>query len=137
MKTVNSIEPDENGNVKISTGPAVDGTLSVSGDAADAFAVGQALNAKLNLTGGTMQGILYMGNNMVRDLADPASDTDAATKGYVDGKRKSIPGTLLASGWTKGTGCYEQTVIMSGLTSAVTHILDLNTSGISSADTLA
>jgi len=39
---------------------------------------------KLSLTGGTMSGVIAMGNNKVTGLATPTADADAATKAYVD-----------------------------------------------------
>lgn len=38
----------------------------------------------LPLSGGTMSGILYMGNHLIRGVEWPSSDYDAATKQYVD-----------------------------------------------------
>lgn len=40
----------------------------------------------LQKTGGTMTGILNMGNKKITNLATPSSGTDAANKNYVDGK---------------------------------------------------
>lgn len=40
----------------------------------------------LQKTGGTMTGILNMGNKRITNLATPSSGTDAANKNYVDGK---------------------------------------------------
>jgi hypothetical protein len=43
------------------------------------------LNAKLNLSGGTMSGAIAMGGtNKITGLADPTTAQDAATKNYVD-----------------------------------------------------
>ena len=41
--------------------------------------------AALLLSGGTMSGILNMGNNKITNLGTPTADSDAATKKYVDG----------------------------------------------------
>lgn len=40
----------------------------------------------LQKTGGTMTGVLNMGNKRITNLATPSSGTDAANKNYVDGK---------------------------------------------------
>ena len=39
---------------------------------------------KLELTGGTLSGILSMGSNRISNLATPTNNTDATTKQYVD-----------------------------------------------------
>ena len=44
-----------------------------------------ALNEKLDLSGGSMSGNIAMGSNKVTGLAPPTNDADAATKAYVDG----------------------------------------------------
>lgn len=44
--------------------------------------------AALLLSGGTMSGVLNMGNNKITNLGTPTADSDAATKGYVDGRTK-------------------------------------------------
>ncbi|MFH7835041.1 MAG: hypothetical protein QXL51_00385 [Candidatus Aenigmatarchaeota archaeon] len=43
-----------------------------------------ALDSKLNLSGGTMSGNIYMNNNYIKSLANPVDALDAATKSYVD-----------------------------------------------------
>ena len=40
--------------------------------------------AMLSLLGGTMQGIINMGGNSIKNVAAPEDDTDAATKAYVN-----------------------------------------------------
>lgn len=48
----------------------------------------------LSCGGGTMTGTLNMGGGKITMVSDPAEDTDAATKGYVDGLVGAI-GTAL------------------------------------------
>lgn len=74
-----------------------------------------AANARINLgclgiDGGTMTGPINMGSKKITSLATPTNSADAATKGYVDGKRLS--GTVpLTTVWTNG----EQEVSVSGI----------------------
>lgn len=42
--------------------------------------------AALLLSGGVMNGVLDMGNNRITNLGTPTADSDAVTKGYVDGR---------------------------------------------------
>ena len=52
------------------------------------------------------------GESTLKDIGDPADDTDAATKGYVDAlKPKAVTITLTAAGWSDNT----QTVTVSGV----------------------
>lgn len=75
--------------------------------------VDDAVGTRLPTSGGTMTGNLSMGGNALTNVKAPASDTDAATKGYVDGKRKAFTATLSTS-WS-GSGPYTQTVSIAGI----------------------
>lgn len=95
LKSVNGIGPDESGNVKIEA---------------------------LMRSGGTMSGGIDMGGNALSNVKTPVYDTDGATKGYVDGKRKTFTATV-GTGWT-GSGPYTQTVAVSGiLASDMPHVV--------------
>ena len=59
---------------------------------------------------GSMSGNLLMDGNQIRELGEPIRDTDAATKVYVDGKRKCFT-SQLDTAWA-GTGPYTQTVVL-------------------------
>ena len=72
-----------------------------------------AKDASLPKAGGTMTGDISMGGNAVKGLKAPSDGTDAATKGYVDGKRKTFTATV-GTGWT-GSGPYTQTVTVAGV----------------------
>lgn len=81
-----------------------------------------AKDASLPKAGGTMTGDISMGGNAVKGLKAPAAGTDAATKGYVDGKRKTFTATV-GTGWT-GSGPYTQTVTVAGvLASDMPHVV--------------
>lgn len=80
-----------------------------------------AKEASLPRAGGTMTGNIDLGGNALTNVKSPAAATDAATKGYVDGKRHTFTATL-GTAWT-GSGHYTQTVAVSGiLASDMPHI---------------
>jgi hypothetical protein len=85
----------------------LDKTLSAPDKAAEAKAVGEALAKKLDSTGGTMTGPL--------NVADPAEETHAANKGYVDSKHFFRDVTLTVAGWSADAP-YKQTVTAQGIT---------------------
>lgn len=72
-----------------------------------------AKNASLPKAGGTMHGGIDMGGNGLTDLKTPSAAADGATKGYVDGKRKTFTATV-GTGWA-GSGPYTQTVTVAGV----------------------
>lgn len=95
LKSINGNGPDETGNLKIDA---------------------------LLKSGGTMTGNIDLGGNELTNVKSPAADADAATKGYVDGKRKTFTATV-GTGWT-GSGPYTQTVAVSGiLASDMPHVV--------------
>lgn len=80
-----------------------------------------AKNASLPKAGGTMTGNIDLGGNALTNVKAPAAATDAATKGYVDGKRKTFTATV-STAWV-GSGPYTQAVAVSGiLASDMPHI---------------
>lgn len=84
-------------------------------------AAGNAKKASLPRAGGTMTGNIDLGGNALTNVKSPAADADAATKGYVDEKRKTFTATV-GTGWT-GSGPYTQAVAVSGiLASDMPHI---------------
>lgn len=81
-----------------------------------------AKNASLPRAGGAMTGNIDLGGNALTNVKSPAADADAATKGYVDGKRKTFTATV-GTGWT-GSGPYTQTVAVAGvLASDMPHVV--------------
>lgn len=68
----------------------------------------------LPLAGGTMGGSIAMNGNRITGLGAPVSTADAATKNYVDQKRRVYTATLTTANWS-GTGPYAQTVVISGI----------------------
>lgn len=73
-------------------------------------AADNANNAALHKTGGTMTGDIVMGGKKVTGLANPSMHTDAATKGYVDSRRKVFHAILTANGWEGDAAPYTQTI---------------------------
>ena len=81
-----------------------------------------AKEASLPRAGGTMTGNINLGGNALTNVKSPAAAKDAATKGYVDGKRRTFTATL-GTAWT-GSGPYTQTVAVSGILEAdMPHIM--------------
>lgn len=72
-------------------------------------------NNALPKAGGEMTGDIVMGGKKVTGLADPSMYTDAATKGYVDSRRKVFNTTLAANGWVGDAAPYTQTIAMDGI----------------------
>lgn len=66
------------------SGPSYD-TVAARLDAMDT-----ATSAKLPLAGGTMSGDLNMGTRSITNLKDPSSNSEAATKKYVDDTVESV-----------------------------------------------
>lgn len=98
---------------------------SVAGQLPDASG-GVSLKAEhigaLPTSGGTMTGNIDMGGNALKNVKTPTAAADGATKGYVDGKRKTFTATV-GTGWT-GSGPYTQTVAVSGiLASDMPHVV--------------
>ena len=71
------------------------------------------LGDRLEKAGGTMTGSIRMSGNAVQELKEPVSSADAATKAYVDGKRKQFSAEL-ATAW-EGAGPFTQTVAVKGI----------------------
>ena len=86
LKSVNGSGPDESGNVKVDA---------------------------LMRSGGEMNGNIVMNGHTVYGLQEPINSADAATKGYVDGKRKTFSATI-GTDWT-GSWPYTQTVAVDGI----------------------
>jgi len=87
-----------------------------SGDAATKGYVDTADALKLNLSGGTMSGVIAMGTSKITGLGDPTLAQDAATKTYVDTadalKLNLAGGTMsgaIAMGTSKITGLGDPT----------------------------
>ena len=76
------------GNV-IDAAPGVLDTLNelaaaINDDASFVTTINNSIATKLALAGGTMTGVIAMGNNKITGLATPTADYDASTKKYVD-----------------------------------------------------
>lgn len=109
-----------------------DGTVTLVPETGQVIQQGTALNAenlnkiedaleahetelgdRLEKAGGTMTGSIRMSGNAVQELKEPVSSADAATKAYVDGKRKQFS-VALATAW-EGAGPFTQTVAVKGI----------------------
>ena len=79
-------------------------------------------DSALPKSGGTMTGSIAMGGNRISTLGDPIYPDNAATKGYVDGKRFTATVTITTT-WS-GSGPYTQAVPISGILATDTpHIM--------------
>ena len=81
--TYQSVTVDAFGRVTGGTNPTTLAGYNIS-NAYTTTQVDAALALKLNLTGGTMSGVIAMGANKITGLADPTTAQDAATKNYID-----------------------------------------------------
>ena len=96
----------------------------------------ETLGKRLPMAGGTMTGDINLGGNALTNVKAPAAATDAATKGYVDGKRHTFTATL-GTAWT-GSGPYTQTVAVSGILASDTpHVTQYYLGSQSVADVIA
>ena len=87
----------------------------------------EALGKRLPTSGGTMTGNIDLGGNALTNVKSPAAATDAATKGYVDGKRLVLTATIPAS-WTGSAEPYTQTISVPGILATDTpHIMPVYT----------
>ena len=99
---------DGSGAVSTVAGVSPDATGNVTLTAADVGA--------LPSSGGDMTGPISMNGHPISGLNDPTEDTQAANKGYVDGRATTAAtATLTASGWV-GSGPYTQTITVADLT---------------------
>ncbi len=100
LKSINGNGPDESGDLKIDA---------------------------LLKSGGTMTGNIDLGGNALTNVKSPAAATDAATKGYVDGKRLVLTATIPAS-WIGSAEPYTQTISVPGILATDTpHIMPVYT----------
>jgi hypothetical protein len=95
---------------------SLDTTLSLSNKAANAKATGDAINKKLDKTGGNVTGNIDMGGKRVVNLGTPVNTSDMATKGYIDAKHAVFTISLPVAGWI-GSGPFTQTVAVNGILS--------------------
>ena len=111
VSTVAGVSPDVNGNVALTAADV--GALAVSG--------------------GDMEGPISMGGNKVTELGTPTDSGDAATKGYVDGKRITRTATLSTT-WSGSSAPYTQSISVSGILSTdKPHIAPVYSSALETA----
>nr|DAO58603.1 MAG TPA: tail protein [Caudoviricetes sp.] len=131
VSSVNDKNPDPTGNVKLtsadipgSSGQSIASELDAK---AGADALTDAVKLLLPLQGGIMTGNIDLGGNALTNVKAPAAATDAATKGYVDGKRLVLTTTIPAS-WTGSAEPYTQTISVPGILATDTpHIMPVYT----------
>ena len=162
-----AVTGDVTGNVTASTGTSsfndvtINGTLNMNagtaatitnltsptntGDAATKGYVDTADALKLNLSGGTMSGVIAMGTNKITGLGTPTLSADATTKTYVDTadalKLNLAGGTMsgaIAMGTNKITGLGTPTLSTDAATKTYvdTSISNLVASAPGALDTL-
>lgn len=113
--------------------------VSITGNSATATKATQDGNGNtisstyLPLAGGTMTGPIAMGGNKMTGLNTPTATGDAATKGYVDGKRFTKTATITTT-WSGSVAPYTQSVNVSGiLASDQPHIAPVYSSTFATA----
>jgi hypothetical protein len=99
-------EMDKTVDVQALLNGILDASLTQAEKAAQAKAVGDALNGKLSKSGGNMTGAMT--------VLEPAEDANPATKKYVDNMHMAAEVTLLASGWSDAAP-YTQTIAVEGI----------------------
>lgn len=111
VSTVCGKSPDETGNVAVT--------------ADDVGALPSA--------GGGMTGPIAMGGNKVTELGTPIDSGDAATKGYVDGKRITKAATI-PTNWSGSSAPYTQSISVTGILSTdAPHITPVYSSALETA----
>jgi hypothetical protein len=87
---------------------------------------------KLNLSGGTMSGVITMGANKITGLADPTLAQDATTKTYVDG----ILGSATAASTSAAAAAVSATNASNSATASATSATASASSAASSLSSL-
>lgn len=83
--------------------------------------------------GGRMTGPVAMGGNKVTELGTPIDSGDAATKGYVDGKRITKAATITTN-WSGSSAPYTQSISVKGILSTdAPHITPVYSSTLETA----
>lgn len=87
----------------------------------------------LPYAGGNMKGPISMGGNKVTELGTPTATGDAATKGYVDGKRITKVATI-PTNWSGSSAPYTQSISVNGILSTdAPHITPVYSSTLETA----
>lgn len=76
----------------------------------------------LAVSGGDMTGEIKMNGQPISGLDDPTEDTQAANKGYVDGKRVVFTATIPVSGWSESAPYTNRVSIGGIIASDMPHI---------------
>ena len=116
---------DGSGAVSTVAGVSPDATGNVTLTAADVGA--------LAVSGGDVTGPIAMGGNKVTELGTPTDSGDAATKGYVDGKRITKAATI-PTNWSGSSAPYTQSISVTGILSTdAPHITPVYSSTLETA----
>lgn len=68
----------------------------------------------LPYAGGTMKGDINMDGHRITNVPEPTDDTDAVSRGYMDGRIRYAEATLTAAGWSESAP-YSQSVAVEGV----------------------
>lgn len=100
------------------------GALDASMSAVES-SVASLQSGKLSLSGGTMTGVIQMGNRQIKNLATPSSSGDAVNKAYVDGIIPPTPVTSTTTIKSANIQFYNVTVDAQGEYDYTQNVLQL------------
>ena len=109
--------PDPKSDMDAVNKQYVDKSLDETGKAI--AAAKKIADAALPASGGSVTGPIAMSNNVISGLPDPTGPSQAATKSYVDTRKKTAVCILAQTGWQNGA----QTVAAAGVTASNTVIV--------------
>lgn len=93
----------------------------------------QLAQQRLLRSGDTMTGELGMSGNRVTGLGEPVDSGDAATRAYVDGKRLTFTGALMAGLWSDSAPYVQSLVISDIIDTDMPHVTPAYSSDVATA----